>query len=416
MAGKRRVPLHERDLKGFKYFERLQPLLEQLHAVGTQSDKAGNRLWFYDQYVSLVLLYFFNPVITSLRALKNASGFDKVQKLLGVRRTSLGSLSESAADTFDAQSLRAIVQELAEKALPLQSGREAEALRGLTAVDGSILPALPRMAWALWNGGRQRAAKLHLAFDVLKGVPADATLTPAASSEHTQLRAMLQAGRLYVLDRGYAGYQLFRDVLDAGSSLVARVKDNIAFTVDHERPLFQAGQDAGVVRDVVLSRVGTDHHKDVLERLMRLVVVRRTKPNGSTEELWLLTDRLDLDAEIVALAYRFRWTVELFFRWLKCILGCRHLISNSENGVTIQMYVALIASLLMALNTGRKPTKRTLEMMQFYLIGWASLEEVEAHLASLAAAERAAAEKAAKKKAAAEKIAADAVKYAHLLH
>jgi hypothetical protein len=415
MAGKCRAPIHPHDLKGFKYFQRLQPFLEQLHTVGTQSDKAGNRLLFFDQYVSLVLLYFFNPVLTSLRALKQASGFDKVQRLLGVRRTSLGSLSESAADTFNAEPLRAIVQELAEQALPLQSGREAEALRGLTAVDGSILPALSRMAWALWNGGRQRAAKLHLAFDVLKGVPCDATLTAAASSEHTQLRAMLQAGRLYVLDRGYAGYQLFRDVLDAGSSLIARVKDNIAFLVDQERPLSPAAQDAGVIRDVVLSRVGTDHHKDVLQQSMRLVVVQRTKSNGSVEELWLLTDRLDLDAELVALAYRYRWTVELFFRWLKCILGCRHLICQSQNGVTIQVYVALIASLLIAVNTGCKPTKRTLEMIQFYLMGWASLAEVKAHLASLAAAERAAAEKAARKKAAAEKVAADAIKYAHLL-
>jgi hypothetical protein len=266
MAPLRRAPILERDLQGFHYFQRLQPFLERLHEIGTQGDRAGNRLLFYDQYVSLVLLYFFNPVVTSLRALQRATGLDKVQKLLGVRRTSLGSLSESAAAAFDAEPLRVIVQELAEKALPLQTGRDAEALRGLTAVDGSILPALPRMAWALWNGEGQHAAKLHLAFDVLKSVPADATITPAASSEHNQLRAMLQPGRLYVLDRGYAGYELFRDVLDAGSSLVARVKDNTAFTVEREQPISPAAEDAGIVRDVVLSRLGTDHHKDVLHR------------------------------------------------------------------------------------------------------------------------------------------------------
>lgn len=413
MAGIRRAPIRERDLKGFKYFERLQPLLEQLHAVGTQSDKAGNRLLFYDQYVCLVLVYFFNPVITSLRALKQASGFDKVQKLLGVRRTSLGSLSESAASAFDAKPLRAIVQELAAKALPLQSGREAEALRGLTAFDGSILPALPRMAWCCGTAtgsAPPNCTLLSTSSRASRPMP-PSRLLPRPNTRNSC--AMLQAGRLYVLDRGYAGYELFRDVLDAGSSLVARVKDNTAFRIDHQRPLSQAAQDAGVVRDVVLSRLGTDRHKDVLKRPMRLVVVRRTKPNGAVEDLWLVTDRLDLDADLVALAYRFRWTVELFFRWLKCILGCRHLICNSENGVTIQLYVALIASLLIALNTGRKPTKRTLEMIQFYLMGWASLEEVEAHLASLAVAELAAAEKAAQKKAAAEKAAAMAAKYAH---
>ena len=72
--------------------------------------------------------------------------------------------------------------------------------------------------------------------------------------------------------------------------------------------------------------------------------------------------------------------MELFFRWLKCVLGCKQLLTTSENGVALQIYTALIASLLIVLWTGRKPTKRTWEMLQFYFQGWASLEEVRAHL------------------------------------
>jgi hypothetical protein len=382
MAQKRRPEVRARDLQGFKYFRLLMPLLERLQQVGTQRDRAGNRQLFFDQYAALLLLYFFNPVLTSLRGVQQASGLDKVQKLLGVRRTSLGSLSE-ATGVFTAEPLRQVVQELAARALPLERGRDAEALRGLTAVDGTILRALPQMAWALWMDDQHRAAKLHLHFEVLKGVPVDATLTPAACSEPDQLRAMLQAGRLYVIDRGYADYQLFRDILDARSSFVARVKHSTAFSVAEERPVTPAARQAGVVRDVVLAKLGTDHHKDVLGRPVRLVLVCRTKPDGSPEELWLVTDRLDLPAELVALAYRYRWTIELFFRWFKCILGCRHLLATDANGVAIQVYVALIASLLIVLWTGRKPTKRTWEMIQFYLIGWASLDELERHLASL---------------------------------
>jgi Transposase DDE domain len=382
MAAKRRPEVRARDLQGFKYFRLLMPLLERLQDVGTQRDRAGNRQLFFDQYAALLLLYFFNPVLTSLRGLQQASGLDKVQKLLGVRRTSLGSLSE-ATGVFAAEPLRQVVQELAGRALPLEHGRDAEALRGLTAVDGTVLRALPQMAWALWMDDRHRAAKLHLHFEVLKGVPADAALTPAACSEPEQLRAMLQPGRLYVVDRGYADYQLFADILGARSSFVARVKDSTAFAVAEERPLPPAARQAGVVRDAVLAKLGTDHHKDVVGRPVRLVVVRRTKPDGSAEELWLVTDRLDLPAEWVALAYRYRWTVELFFRWFKCILGCRHLLATDANGVAIQVYVALIASLLVVLWTGRKPAKRTWEMIQFYLTGWASLEELERHLAGL---------------------------------
>lgn len=212
-------------------------------------------------------------------------------------------------------------------------------------------------------------------------------MTPAACSESRQLEAMLQPDRLYVLDRGYADYELFARIIAAGSSLVARVKDSTAFTVAEERPLDAAARKAGVVRDVVLSRLGTSHHKDHLKRPMRLVIVRTVDREGKANELWLITDRLDLDADLVALAYRYRWTVELFFRWLKCILGARHLIAHSRNGVTLQMYAALIVSLLIVLRAGRKPTKRTFETIQFYLLGWVSDEEFETHLNKLKEAE-----------------------------
>ena len=95
------------------------------------------------------------------------------------------------------------------------------------------------------------------------------------------------------------------------------------------------------------------------------------------------TDRLDLAAELVALGYKYRWWVELFFRWLKCILGCRHLLSTSPGGVTIQVYLALIASLLVSLWTGHRPNKRTFEMLCFYFSGWASAEELQAHIEKL---------------------------------
>ena len=75
--------------------------------------------------------------------------------------------------------------------------------------------------------------------------------------------------------------------------------------------------------------------------------------------------------------------MELFFRWLKCILGCRHLLSTSPGGVTIQVYVALIASLLVSLWTNHKPTKRTFEMVCFYFSGWASSAKLAAHIEKL---------------------------------
>src|SRR5262249_9141415 len=179
------------------------------------------------------------------------------------------------ATAFDPELLRPIVAELAGRAVPVVSGREAEALRGLTAVDGSLLPALPRMAWALWQGGDSKAAKMHVHFDVLKAVPLDATVTPAACSELEHLRLTLQPNRLYVLDRGYAGYWWLRAILDAGSSFVLRVPETVAYAVAEERPLAAAATAAGVVRDVIARRLGTEHHKDEVGQAVRLIWAHR---------------------------------------------------------------------------------------------------------------------------------------------
>ena len=380
MARQRRRDLQPRDIEGLEYFDALVPLLARLKDFGTQRDRAGNRQLFYDQYVCLLLLYFFSPTITSLRALQQATTLEAVQRRLGIRATSLGSFSE-AARLFDSKALHQILQELASKASPIIDGPEARQLLHLTAVDGSIFRAFPRMAWALWKDSDHRGVKLHLHFDVFCGTPRDAAITTACGSETERMRAMLQSGRLYVMDRGYLDHELYREILKAGSSFIGRIKDNGFYTTESECPLSEADRAAGVVSDELLKRLGTPHHKNELKgHQLRLVKVQRTNDEGVLETWWLLTNRLDLAAELVALGYHYRWTVELFFRWLKCVLGCKQLLTTSENGVALQIYTALIASLLVVLWTGRKPTKRTWEMLQFYFQGWASLDEVEAHL------------------------------------
>jgi hypothetical protein len=379
MAAAPRTSLAEKELKGLKYFQLLTPFLERLHDNATARDQAGNRRLFYDQYACLLLLYFFNPTVKSLRGIQQASELDKVQRLFGSRRVSRGALSE-ASRVFDPDLLHSLIGALAQQALPVVHGQEAEALRGLTAVDGSLLPALPKMAWALWLDAQHHAAKMHVHFDVLKGVPVETTVTTGNGSETEQLRATLQSQRLYVIDRGYAEYQLFQDIVDAKSDFIGRIRDNAVWTVVAERPLTASARAAGVRSDRLVW-LGGPQSGTVFRQPVRVLEVAtgKTDSQGRPEILLLATSRLDLAAELVALAYRFRWAVELFFRWLKCILGCRHLLALSQQGVTIQVYLAMIASLLITLWVGRKPSVRTLEMIQFYFQGWASEAELQAH-------------------------------------
>jgi hypothetical protein len=112
MAQPRRVDIRDKDLHGLKYFRLVGPLLERLQSDAAARDKAGNRQLFFDQYAGLLLLTFFSPIVTSLRALQQASGLAKVQKLLGCQRAALGSLSE-ASRVFDPALLRQIIGDLA---------------------------------------------------------------------------------------------------------------------------------------------------------------------------------------------------------------------------------------------------------------------------------------------------------------
>lgn len=161
---KKKPPIEEKDLRGFKYLRKLPKLLKRFHLVKDHH----NRDLHSDQYLSFILLFYFNPVITGLRAIQQASHLNKVKNRLGVKATSLGSLSE-AQGVFDVKLLEPLIAELAAKAGPIQKDPKLKDIgQVLSAVDGSLLPALPKMLWALWLDDNHKAAKLHLEFDIIK--------------------------------------------------------------------------------------------------------------------------------------------------------------------------------------------------------------------------------------------------------
>ena len=281
MAPPAKPRLTEHDLRGFKYFRVLGPLFAHLQTAGTERDGAGNRQLFYDQYATLMLVYFFSPTLTSLRGLQQATTLAKVQQRLGVRRTSLGALSE-AAYVCDAALLHEVIGELGAQLQPHVPVAEQDALRTLTAVDGSLLPALPRMAWALWQDAQHRAAKMHVAFAVLRHGPVDVTVTAGNASERAELRRLVQPGGFYVFDRGYADYTLFQELHALPCSFVGRVQNNAAYEVQEERPVSAAAEALGVCRDGTLRRLGTSHHVRLLPQPFRVVQVAtgKTEPDA----------------------------------------------------------------------------------------------------------------------------------------
>ena len=125
---------------------------------------------------------FFNPVVTSLRGLQQTTTLAKVQEHLGVRPTSLSAL-RAAAYVFDATLLHEVLLSLGTHLRPQLPLAEHAALAQLIAVDGRLVPALPRMAWALWQDDQHRAAKRPVAFAVLRQGPIDVMVTAGNGSD-----------------------------------------------------------------------------------------------------------------------------------------------------------------------------------------------------------------------------------------
>jgi IS4 transposase len=167
---------------------------------------------------------------------------------------------------------------------------------------------------------------------------------------------------------------MFGELEEAGVAFAVRLRDEAVLQVEEELSLTQADRAAQVRRQAWV-RLGCKARY----RSIRLRVVWVQTPK---EVLRLVTNLgpAELSAAEVALLYKQRWQIELFFRWIKCILGCRHWLAESPQGTALQLYLALIAALLLQLYTGQRPNRRMMELIQFYLMGVATLEELWAGL------------------------------------
>lgn len=391
----------ETTVTGLKYLRRIFDLLKRLDSpdsLGSQRDLAGNRKLQFSHYAGLILLGMFNPTLQSLRGLQELTRLKRVQKCLGSSKTSLGSLSESVR-VFDPALLEPLITELAGQ---IPSGRRGshvsipdDLARRLTAVDGSVLRILPQLVAA---GSGQERWRMHLHFDVWRGIPTRATVLKDGgggdADERSVLRDTLEAGRTYVIDAGYERYALFQQIVDAPSDYVCRVQKRPVEVLE-TRPLSATAVAAGIVSDEVV-RLGKSRAEvgPVQHQVRRIIIqgvaapARQRTDRARSTEIVLLTNLLDVPAEVLAEIYRQRWLIELFFRFFKHVLRCDTLLSSKSEGIEIQVYCALIAALLLSLTTQQDLGRRGFELICLYLQGWADEEEALAGIQRLQASQK----------------------------
>lgn len=368
-------PLSEKDLHHWKLLRSFQEPLEAVFARHTlhPSWSDPKRRLAAAEYLSLFFFGLLNPIAQTLRGLAAASQLERVQREVCQQPISRASFSE-AQHVLEPALLEAVLTELARE-VPAGDADPRLADWAWQARDGSLFRALPRMSWALYGAGAvgapNRAVRLHLSLHLLDDTPVQAAVRRGRDCERAVWEKQLQPCAAYVGDRYFGeNYQLLSRLQEKGCAYVIRLLDQAVINVEEQLPVSEADRAAGVVRQAWVRLGSTARYRSAR---LRVVWVQ-----GDKTTLVLATNLSAeaLPAELVSLLYRKRWQIELYFRWIKCVLGCGHWLAESERGATIQIYLALIASVLLQLYTGRRPTKRMMELVRFYLMGWATAEEL----------------------------------------
>lgn len=390
---RRKKKIQERDLRGWKWLERFQGLLAAARARVPAGPREAHGLRRLDagQYLSLFLFGLFNPVVDSMRGLCEASALRRVRAQTGAEGPVALSRFSEAQHVFEPELLRQVIGALVEEG-GAQLGARCGGLdaRALHIVDSTLWKVVPRMRWAEYGGGRggkTQAVRLHLKLRVSDRAPVGGLISRGKLCERKALAAQLRPGEIYLGDRYYgADYRLLATMEKQGCGFLVRLRARADLRWESEEPLSEAERAAGLVR-AGRARLGSDERGPW--RVVRIEI------EGKEPVLLVASACFDgMSPGEIAELYRQRWQVEQFFRWLKCLLPCRHFFAESERGVSFQIYLALIAALLLAAELGRRPGKRLMELLRFHQMGWAEDAEVGRGLErDLRAARQAAARK-----------------------
>ena len=380
-AAARSKPL--RHLRGRKYIKRLEEFMGDLR----RHNPHPNRDLYFDDVVTILLLGFFNSDIRSLRKLELYSQVPGVNQSLNLDRICRSTLSEGLK-LFDPLLLAPLLEQIYQ-ALPQRQSLDPEfqsLYDKLMAFDGSYFRVPAQVLWALHQKSNARVpgrqVRLNLHYCIGTGNPAG--LSVSGKDGDSEAQAMLRTiapDMIYVADRGIFSFAGVNGIVEGGSHFVFRLKAEVGFICESERTLTPKDRAHRVISDRIGYLKGSPHRLAPPIKVREILIYN---PESPDQPIRLLTDMLDLPAHIIGLIYLHRWTIELFFRWLKVYANFEHMISHSPRGVETWFYVAMIGTLLMSLYTQQEPSTYSFTAMRLIISGEADYADLAPQLARFA--------------------------------
>lgn len=295
-----------------------------------------------------LLLYAQLHETESLRALSDAVFCEELQRATGLGSISFSQLGRRI-NTIPTEFFQTIFLDLvAQIHQKTNFQMRRKVITPLKIIDSSTLPLnLTNHKWAEFRKTKS-GVKLHLRLVFMekgRSYPDQAVLTNAIEHDRGQLEVFIDDKEcMYVFDRGYLDYERFDRMTDDGYFFVSRLRKNAVVRVIEP---FSLPENSSVLSDEMVV-IGTTQNRS--ENVFRLLKLLDTKGN----ELHLLTNRFDIDADEIAEIYKSRWAIELFFKWMKQHLNIKKFYGHSEQAVHNQVYVAMIVyclNVLAQLNT-----------------------------------------------------------------
>jgi hypothetical protein len=211
------------------------------------------------------------------------------------------------------------------------------------AFDSSTIDLCLSVFWWAKFRKTKGGIKLHTLYDITTQIPAFIHITAASVNDMNAMDYIpYERGAYYVFDRGYVDYARLYKITILSAFFVVRAKSNLKFRRMYSR---KSDKTKGVQCDQIGKLTGFYVSKNYPAKIRRV----KFYDNETKRTFVFLTNNMELSAEQIALLYKNRWQVELFFKWIKQHLKIKSFWGTSENAVRIQIYTAIIAYCLVAI-------------------------------------------------------------------
>lgn len=251
---------------------------------------------------------------------------------------------------------------------------EVEVDGNVYALDSTTIDLCLSVFWWAEFRKHKGGIKLHTLYDIKTSIPSFLYISKASVHDVNILDLIpYEAGSFYIVDRGYIDYHRLYSIHSKGSFFVTRAKDNLRFKRMYSN---KVDKSSGVQSDQIGKLEVYYSKKDYPEKLRR---IKYYDPE-SNKELIFLTNNTSLKANEIALLYKKRWEVEIFFKWMKQHLKIKSFLGTTVNAVKIQIYCAIIAYCLVAIIGSKlkidRPIYEILQILSISLLDKTPVKEI----------------------------------------